>query len=116
LTGPVGIPCGVTVGVPVDVLVYVNVHVVVITTAVVPVAVVGDDGAHGHARAKSHQRVRIGVIGGRRVINRGGIVGRHIDGGGTGRLDLDDSVGHDDNLLLDRFLDDHVGNRHDLLR
>ena len=116
MASPVGVPGGVTVGVPVDVPVNVHVHIVVITTAVVPVAVVGDDGARGHAGAKGEQWVRVGVISWRRIINRVGIVGRHIDGGGTGRLDLHDRIGDDHHLFLDRLLDDHVGNRHDLLR
>ena len=83
----------------------------------VPVAVVGNDGAHGYPSAKGNQRNEWVIhVSGRRVIHDVGIVGWHINHLRIGWLNLDDRIGHDHQLLLDRFLDDRVGNRHDLLR
>ena len=118
---------GVLVAVPIDVNVIVDIDVYVIVAAAtdpdpavssnphtpaVPVAVIGDDCAHGHADAESNERC-IGIVN--RVIDaiRVGWDVNHLR---VRRLDLHDLVGDGDDLGHVRNQRDQVGYRHHLLR
>ena len=84
-------------------------------SAVVPVTIVGKNGADGHGRAKGDQGViRVVVVDRGRGIHHRRVVLRHIDDLGVGRLHLDDRVGHVDHLLFVDPLDDRVGDDHGL--
>ena len=102
----------------IDVDVVIDVHIAIaagIATAMAPVAVVGDDRSHGNTcRESDERRVWIINVSRRRIINGRRISG-HIDNLGIGRGNLHDRVGHDHDLLLHCFFDDHVGDNHDLL-
>ena len=86
----------VAVDVAVDIAIYVAVGIVVVVdvdVAVVPVAVIGDNGADRHAGPEGEQRGISWIIsvhvGGRRRIDDGWVVLRDVDDLGVGGLDND---------------------------
>jgi hypothetical protein len=127
LCGGRSIDVAIDVGPLVDVHVSIDVHihVAVVTAApnpntartdpnaaTMPVAVVGNNSAHGHADAEGYER-RVWIVHVRRGrIVHGGRVCRHINHLGIGRLNLNHLICDHQHLGL---LDDFVRNSHDLL-
>jgi len=83
------------VPVVIDVHIAVNVDVAVIHTSSVPVAIIREDRAHGHAGAKGDKRRdRVVSVTVRRIINDCGVVRWHVDDIRLSRHDLHDLLSH----------------------
>ena len=97
--GVVDVAVGVNVIVDVDVAVHVDVNIPVVTahvhSAAMPVTVIGDDRAHSYPGRKGHNGRRAWWWG----VNNNWIIRGNVNDLRVGRLNLNDSVCHYDDLL-----------------